>query len=56
MLSLILPYFEGKQRENKKFSAIWDFWRVATITSKGEILRRKPQMALNRDFLPSLGA
>jgi len=35
MLSLILPCLEGKEWKNKKFSAIWDFWRVATITSKG---------------------
>jgi len=35
MFSLILPCLEGKEWENKKISAICDFWRVATITSKG---------------------
>lgn len=35
MFSLILPYFEGKEWENKKISAIFGFLRVATITSKG---------------------
>lgn len=56
MFSLILSFFGENSWKNKKFSAIWDFWRAATIIPKGEILRRKPQMALNRDFLPSLGA
>lgn len=37
MFSLILPFFEEKQWENKKISAIWDFLRVATITSKGKM-------------------
>jgi hypothetical protein len=37
MLSLILPFFEEKQWKNKKFSAICDFLRVATITSKGKM-------------------